>query len=129
MDWFTIILLSSPSLILGLLSLKGVTQGKELILWFSLGFLCVLYIYLFIPGHPFFHLFLIGLFWGVINSSIQTFFYPVFLANNPKAAESYSKISKKLNPRVVMMLIGIGTGVGAGLLFGSISWITKIVIF
>ena len=129
MDWYTIIILSSPSLIMGLLSLKGITQGKELLLWFSLGFLCVAYIYLFIPGHPFFHLFLIGLFWGVINSTIQTIFYPVYMANNPKAAESYSKIPKKLNPRLVMLFIGIATGVATGLLFGSISWVTKIIIF
>lgn len=129
MDWDTIILLSSPSFIMGILSLKGITQGKELISWFSLGFLCIAYIYFFIPGHPFFHLFVIGLFWGIINSLIQTAFYPVYIAHNPRAAESYRKISKNLNPRFVMILIGIATGIATGFLFGSISWITKIVIF
>ena len=129
MDWYTIILLSSPSLVMGLLSLKGLTQGKELVIWFSLGFLCIAYIYFFIQGYPFFHLFLIGLFWGIINSSIQTIYYQTYIANNPRAAISYNKVSKKLNPRFVMILIGIGTGIATGLLFGSISWITKIVIF
>lgn len=129
MDWTTILVLSLPAIIMGALSIKGVTQGKELISWLGIGFLCIAYIYFFIPNHPFFHLFTIGLLWGLFNSIIQIIFYPVYIANNPKAAHSYKKIPSKINPRLVMLLIGIATGIATGFVFGSISWMTKIVIF
>lgn len=129
MEWIIILILSLPAVIMGSLSIKGYTQGKELVSWFSIGILCILYIYFFIPDHPFFHLFMIGLLWGVLNSTIQIIFYPSYLANNPKAAQSYKKVPKRINPRIIMLLIGIATGVATGFLFGSISWITKKVIF
>ena len=125
MDWSITIILSLPALIMGLLSIKGYTQNKELKLWLSLGLLCVIYIFFFVHGRPFFHLFFIGLLWGILNSSIQSIFYPTFIANNPKAAQGYSKLSKKHNPRIIIILIGLGTGIATGLVFGAISWIAK----
>lgn len=128
MDWSITIILSLPALVMGLLSVKGYTQNKELILWLSLGLLCVLYIFFYVKGRPFFHLFTIGMLWGILNSSIQSIFYPTYIANNPKAAKGYSKLSSKYNPRIIILLIGLGTGVATGIVFGAISWIAKILL-
>jgi len=129
MDWSITILLSLPALIMGLLSVKGYTQNRELKIWLTLGFICVIYIFFFVQGRPFFHLFFIGLLWGLLNSSIQIIFYPTYIANNPNAARGYSKLSEKHNPRLIMLLIGIGTGIAAGFVFGAISWIAKKLYF
>ena len=129
MNWIVIFILSSPALIMGLLSLKGYTQNKELFIWLSLGFISVAYIFFYVHSHPFFHLFIIGLFWGIINSIIQSSFYPTYIANNKKAARSYAKISKSMNPRIVMLLIGLATGIATGLILGAASWIFKKLLY
>jgi hypothetical protein len=129
MDWSITLLLSLPALIMGLLSIRGYTQNKELKLWLALGFLCIAYIFFFVQGRPFFHLFFIGLLWGILNSSIQVIFYPTYIAHNPNAARGYSKLSDKYNPRLVMLLIGLGTGTATGLVFGTISWLAKKLLY
>jgi hypothetical protein len=129
MDWSITVLLSLPALIMGLLSVKGYTQNRELKIWLTIGLLCVAYIFFFVHGRPFFHLFFIGLLWGILNSTIQVIFYPTYIANNPNAAKGYSKLSKKQNPRLVMLFIGLATGAATGLVFGAISWIAKKLFF
>jgi len=123
MNWTVILILSLPAIFLGALSLKGLTQNKELFLWLTLGVLCIAYVYFFEDSHPFFHIFLIGLLWGILNSAVQASFYSVYIAHNPKAAKSYGKIAKTMNARFVMVLIGIGTGIGIGIALGAVSWI------
>lgn len=129
MDWLVIFFLSSPAIIMGSLSLKGYTQNKELFLWLTLGVFCIAYIFFYVHSHPFFHLFIIGLLWGIFNSMIQSFYYTTYITHNPKAAAGYGKLSKSMNPRIVIILIGLGTGTATGLVLGAVSWIIKKLLY
>lgn len=129
MDWLVIILFSLPAVVMGLLSVKGYTQNKELYLWLSLGVLSIAYIFFNVHSHPFYHLFTIGLFWGILNSAIQSVFYATYIAHNPKAAAGYSKLSKNMKPRFIIILIGLGTGTATGLVLGAASWIIKKLLY
>lgn len=129
MNWYVILILSAPAVIMGLLSLKGLTQNKELYLWMSLGTICIGYIFFYVHAHPFFHLFTIGLLWGILNSVIQSLFYDLYIAHNPKAAAGYAKIAKSMNPRFIILLIGLATGTATGLVLGAMSWIIKKLLY
>ncbi len=129
MNWLAIFFLSLPAILMGSLSLKGFTQNRELFLWLGLGALCIAYIFFYVHSHPFYHLFIIGLFWGILNSAVQSSFYNTYIANNPKAAASYEKLASTMNPRLAMVLIGIGTGTGIGIALGAVSWITKKLLY
>ncbi|KAA3617781.1 MAG: hypothetical protein D8M58_00470 [Calditrichaeota bacterium] len=129
LNWFIIVLLSLPAILMGFLSLKGYTQNKELFLWLGLGALCIAYIFFYVHSHPFYHLFIIGLFWGILNSVIQSVYYTTYIAHNIKAANSYKKLAQSMNPRVAMVLIGIGTGTGIGIALGAVSWIAKKLLY
>ncbi len=129
MNWTVIFFLSIPAIVMGFLSLKGYTQNKELYLWLGLGAFCIAYIFFNVHSHPFYHLFLIGLFWGILNSTVQSFFYSTYIANNPKAAISYNKLALSMNPQFAMILIGVGTGIGIGIALGAVSWIVKKLLY
>jgi hypothetical protein len=129
MNWQIIFLLSLPAIIMGLLSLRGFTQNKELTLWFGLGALCIAYVFFYIHSHPFYHLFIIGLFWGILNSLVQSLYYSTYISHNAKAAVGYNKLSKSMNPRFIIILIGIGTGTGIGIALGAVSWIAKKMLY
>jgi len=129
MNWQIILFLSLPAIVMGFLSLKGYTQNKELFLWLGLGALCIAYIFFYVHSHPFYHLFLIGLLWGILNSVVQTSFYSIYIAHNAKAAVSYNKLAHSMNPRVAMILIGIATGIGIGIALGAVSWIAKKLLY
>jgi hypothetical protein len=129
MNWTVIFFLSLPAIVMGILSLKGLTQNKELFLWLGLGALCIAYIFFYVHSHPFYHLFIIGLLWGILNSAVQSLFYQIYLTHNNKAAISYNKLAKSMNPRLAMLLIGIGTGTGIGIALGAVSWIAKKLLY
>lgn len=125
MNWPIVFILALPSILMGFLSLKGLTQNREVLLWFTLGALSIFYIFFNIHSHPFYHIFIVGILWGVINAAIQVLFYDMYMAHNPKAAASYGKLAKTLNPKLTMFIIGVATGAGFGFGLGAISWILK----
>lgn len=127
--WTIIFFLSLPSIAMGFLSLRGYTQNKELYLWLGMGALCIAYVFFYVHSHPFYHLFIIGLFWGILNSAIQSLYYKTYISFNSKAKSGYNKLAKSMNPRLVMILIGLGTGTGIGIALGTVSWITKKLFF
>jgi len=129
LDWPFILLFASPAIGMGFLSVKGYTQKHSLYLWLALGAYCVGYNLFNVPSHPFFHLFLIGLFWGVLNSAVQSSFYTIYMENNPKAENSYSRLPRAFNRKVAMVLIGISTGIGFGTALGVVSWVAKKLIW
>lgn len=129
MNWPVILILSFPAFIMGALSLKGLTQNKELYLWMSLGTICIGYVFFYVHSHPFFHLFIIGFLWGIFNAVVQSLYYNSYITHNPKAAAGYAKIAKSMNPRFILILIGIATGTATGLVLGTISWIVKKLLY
>lgn len=125
MNWPVIIILSFPALIMGLLSLRGMTQGIEVYLWVLLALFSVLVILRNQPDHPFIHLVMIGVFWGLINSITQSTNFDMYLANNARAALSFSKLPSGLNPRLFVLIVGPVSGLGIGTGMAVLAFILK----
>ena len=126
MNWPIIIILSIPALVMGLLSLRGMSQGIEVYLWILLAVFAILVILRNNPQHPFMHLILIGLMWGVLNGITQSANFDLYLANNARAALSFSKLPSSINPRlVVFFVIGPLSGLGIGVLMAVTGFIFK----
>ncbi len=125
MNWSIILILALPALVMGVLSLRGYTQGIEVYLWILLALFNILVVLKNQPAHPFMHLLLIGLFWGIINAITQSMNFDLYLANNLRAAASFSKLPPTINPRLIVLIIGPLSGLGAGIAMSAFAFILK----
>ncbi len=125
MNWSIILILALPALVMGLLSLRGYTQGIEVYLWILLALFNILVVLKNQPAHPFMHLLLIGLFWGIINAITQSVSFDLYLANNLRAAASFSKLPPNINPRLIVLIIGPLSGLGVGVVMSGVAFLFK----
>jgi hypothetical protein len=120
-----ILLLSLFGVVMGLLSLGGVTQGIEWFLWLVIAVLSAVPIAkrggtsLFGTG------FLVGLLDGIFNSIIQALFFEAYLANNQQMSVQMSQIPGDLDPRIFVMLAGPVIGAAYGTIIGLISMLAR----
>ena len=125
MNWSIILILALPALVMGLLSLRGYTQGIEVYLWILLALFNILVVLKNQPAHPFMHLLLIGPFWGIINAITQSVSFDLYLANNLRAAASFSKLPPNINPRLIVLIIGPLSGLGVGVVMSGVAFLFK----
>ena len=128
MNWSILLILSLPAIVMAALSLKGYTQGIELYLWLFIGLFTVTVVLKNVDHHVYIHLILIGLFWGMINSLIQSLFFDMYLAHNSSAALGFGKLPDTMNPRLIVLLIGPATGVGTGVAMSGASYILRFIM-
>lgn len=128
MNWSILFILSLPAVLMAALSLKGYTQGIELYLWLFIALFTITVVLKNVDHHVYIHLLLIGLFWGMINSLIQSLFFEMYLAHNSSAAVGFGKLPESMNPKLIVLLIGPATGVGTGMVMSGASYILRFIM-
>jgi hypothetical protein len=126
MNWFIIALFSVFGAIMGTLSIKGYTQKLEPFLWLLFAFITALVLSKSIGNRSFFHAFLIGVAWGVLNGLIQFSFFDQYLSNNPRVQEDFKKSTAiGLKPRYLLLVTGPVIGAVTGAVMGGLTLLLK----
>ncbi len=124
MNWFIVILLSLFGIVMGLLSVKGMTKGIEPFLWVVLG----IFVVIVLAKNPvpkfFLQAFVIGLMWGILNSLMAVFFFQTYLSNNPQVVAQFQTKGGSVKPGFFLMM-GPIIGVVTGLALGGLTWVAK----
>lgn len=124
MNWTLILFLSLFGVLLGILSVLGFTKKAEPLLWLVVGLFTVFFLSKKISEMIFWHGFAIGIFWGCLNSLIQSLFFKTYLINNPKYTEAYNK-SSRLKPRYLILIVGPLLGLLTGAVLGGLAWFVQ----
>ena len=124
MNWQLILLLSLFGILMGTLSVRGFTKKIEPVLWLVFGFFTAFMISGNVSENAFWHGFVIGIFWGVLNSAIQSIFFDTYLKNNPKYQEGFKK-SSFVKPRYFILLVGPMIGLVTGTVLGGLAWLCQ----
>jgi hypothetical protein len=120
MNWVIIVSLSSVGLVIGLLSVKGYTQKKEPLLWLLAGIATAFVLSKVAGNKLFLHALYIGLFWGILNGIIQSFFFEQYLSNHPNLQDRF-KQSTFIPPRYFVLITGIVVGLITGVALGGLT--------
>jgi integral membrane sensor domain MASE1 len=121
MNWLLILSLSLFGVLIGLLSIFGITEGKEWWMWAIVVLVSALAIGLKAPGKYFKHGFLTSLISGVISSIFQYVFYDTYVANNATFAAQLSQMPEGFNMRITMLAGGPIGGALAGVVLGGLA--------
>jgi len=125
MNWYLLLLLSAPGLIMGLLSLRGYTQKIEFFLWLALGLFAALV--LARHAHPrwFLHALLVGLAWGVLNSIVQCTFFETYSVYNAEMLKGFQERPSPIPVRFFFLVLGPVIGAVTGLVLSGLTFILQ----
>lgn len=121
MNWKKILLVAPLGLIMGLLSLFGLTRGIEPFLWLLIALGSAWWLTKTVPTRMFLHGLLAGLLMGFGNSVMQSLFLDSYLASNPESAEGFQQIPGGFSPRLFVLLAGAIVGTVYGLFLGLVT--------
>lgn len=124
MNWFLIFVLAAFGLIMGLLSVKGLTQRLEPFLWLLFGLISALILSRHLAYRPFLHAFAIGMLWGILNGLIQFSFFDEYLANNPLSRAGFKRMTF-ISPKVFVLAAAPVIGAASGLVLGGLTAVLK----
>ncbi|HYM92698.1 MAG TPA: hypothetical protein VET23_01050 [Chitinophagaceae bacterium] len=126
MNWPLILLLSLFGVLMGILSVNGLTKKIEPILWLAFGFFTAFILSRNVTATVFWHGLFIGIFWGTLSSGIQSIFFETYLKNNPQYHKAFKK-SAVLRPRYLILLVGPILGLITGTVLGGLAWVCQTV--
>jgi len=118
MNWKQIFTLSLSGLIMGTLSLFGLTRGIEPILWLLIALGSAWWLAKTTPSRVFLHGLFTGVLMGVGNSVMQSLFFDSYVASNPESAQAFQQIPGGLSPQIFVLMAGSIVGFLYGLLLG-----------
>ncbi len=127
MSWSLILLLSLPGLLMGLMSVWGITRKREPYFWFVFTCIVAILVALQAPGSFFMHGLYIGIGWGTANGLIQSLFFRKYLGANPTLRSGFEKV-RFMSMRFYPLLTGSVIGLVTGLILGSICMLTHRVL-
>ena len=116
-----VLLFGILGILMGFLSVKGLTKGIEPILWLVLGIFTTIIIARNITEKWFIVIIIIGVLWGFFNAVMQSLFLDEYLANNPDYASSFRKAP--VNPRLFVLVTGPLIGLATGLVLAFMIWL------
>jgi hypothetical protein len=124
MNFRLVLLLSDFGLAMGVASLLGlIPRGVELWLWLGITVVCAVWIAKKVATRRFLHGFLVGLISGMLSPLIQVAFFPLYLRNNPYAAESFGQLPSGMSPRLLILIMTPLLGLFFGLVLGCLAWL------
>lgn len=121
MNWILIISLSLFGVMVGMLSIFGVTEGKE---YWMLGIVLLvssLVLGMKAPGKFFKHGFFTALISALLSSVLHYVFYDTYMANNASFAEQMSQVPDGFNMRIMMLVGGPFSGAISGVILGGLT--------
>src|SRR5437660_5370 len=91
--------LSLFGIVMGVVSLFGLTRNIEPVLWLVIFLLYAVIIARNISSKRFLHAFLVGLLNGVWLALIHSAFFSTYIGNNPEMMAAYEKMPKFAGPQ------------------------------
>ncbi len=123
MNWKLILSLSLFGLLMGVASLFGWTRGIEPLLWFIIFVLYAWWIAKNCTRLHFLHGFLASVLNGTWMGILQSAFYSTYINHNPEILERFKTLPPGVNPRALMLVIGLIAGVIFGVVAGFFAFI------
>jgi hypothetical protein len=122
MNWKLILTLACFGILMGILSVNGLTQLLiEPILWTIIAIFSAYRIAKGSVQKTFVHGLVIGLFMGVLNSVVQAIFFEMYLANNPHSTEGFSQMPGGISGQLFIVIASPAIGLAYGVVIGSFS--------
>jgi uncharacterized membrane protein YeaQ/YmgE (transglycosylase-associated protein family) len=119
-----VLLLSLLGLVIGVASVAGVLKsGAETLAWCVIALLCGIVVARQVPSRHFLHGFLAGFIAGVLGPLVQVVFFDQYLANNPKAADSFARLPTAMSPRIMVVLLTPVVAACLGVFTGFLAWV------
>lgn len=122
MNWLLVLLLSGFGILMGILSVSGMTKKMEPFFWLVFGFFTAFMISRNVSEKAFWHGLLVGIFWGVLRALVQSIFFTAYLKNNPSYREKYEK-NKFFAFRYYILIVGPIVGIITGSVIGGLAWL------
>ncbi len=119
--WQVIAALLLVPLLMGVLSLFGLTQGIEPYLWLGFSALAGFILSRHEQQRLLIHAMIIGVLWGIANGAIQTTFFSQYLYSNPEMADEFRSVTF-MNPRALPVLGGVIPGLMTGMIIFGVAW-------
>jgi hypothetical protein len=116
-----ILTLALSGLIIGLLSLFGLTRGIEPFLWLFIALGSAWWLAKSVASRPFLHGLFAGFLMGIGNSVMQSLFIDSYIASNPEAAQGLQQIPGNVSPRFFVLMVGPIIGMVYGLCLGLLT--------
>ena len=125
--WLCVLILADFGIVMGVLSVNGLTQKFEPYLWLLFGIISAYVLVKKVRYRLFFHSILLGVLWAIVNALIQVLFFDSFLANNPADALAFEALSA-MDPKVLLLLFSPIYGLLMGIIIGVLSMVIKRVL-
>jgi len=121
LEWKVIAACSSAGIMMGTLSLFGLTGGIELVLWTAVALVSAFAVARRTSARLFLHGLFIGLLCGAGNAAVQVLFFGLYVEHNPAAAAELRHFSGTLTPQLFLLLTAVPVGAVYGAVIGSLS--------
>jgi hypothetical protein len=123
MVWRLILRLALVGVLMGILSLFGLTGKIEWLYWVVFGLFTAYAIGRIVPEKPFQHGLVTGCFW-ITSTLIKVIFYDTYIRFNPDFVATYANVSGGIGKaRIFMLITAPLQAVMIGLLIGFVAWI------
>ncbi|MEX0287857.1 MAG: hypothetical protein AB3N14_02000 [Flavobacteriaceae bacterium] len=122
--WLCVLILADFGIVMGVLSVNGLTQKLEPYLWLLFGIISAYVLVKKVRYRLFFHSVLLGVLWAVVNALIQVLFFDSFLANNPADALAFEELTV-IEPKIFVLLFSPIYGLLMGIVIGVLSLLLK----
>ena len=126
MNWKTILGLSIFGIIMGLLSVYGISKGFiEFGLWMVIAVISALAIERTTQKQLVTHGFLVGFFDGLFHGIVVSIMSTTYFMNRPEVLEQYMQMGEAIPVRFYPIIASVLTGIVYGLFIGLIVYLTR----
>jgi uncharacterized membrane protein len=128
MNWKLVFSLSSLGLVMGIVTVLGLSRGFQLALWIPIGVFSAILIATKAPTERLRHGFITGFIAGAMVPLTQAILFTTYVSNNPQILEDFKKVSVEMGLRASILALAPITGIftGVGLSLGT--WLAGVVI-
>jgi cellobiose-specific phosphotransferase system component IIC len=127
MKWKTILLLSLFAILMGFISIFGIIQNLEWLLWLLIAIVSGYVLAQKTRNLLFTHAVSTGIIMGIFNAIVQSALFDTYLLNNPQI-EGLSQWPTAIEPQYFILIAGPFIGIVYGLVIGLFALITKKVL-
>lgn len=126
MNWKTILSLSIFGIIMGLLSVYGISKGFiEFALWMVIAVISALAIERTTRDKLVTHGFLVGFLDGLFHGIVVSILADTYFMNRPEVLELYMQMGETIPVRFFPIIASVLTGIVYGLFIGLIVYLTR----
>lgn len=124
LDWLYILILAEFGVVMGVLSVNGLTRNIAPYLWLVFGGISAWVLVKKVQRKLFVHGLFVGLFWALINALIQSLFFDSYLVHNPGHVSVFGE-NPIMNPRYLTILVSPIYGLMMGAIIGVMALLIK----